>query len=292
MKNDIFSVYHPFVNFVYFALCIGITMFFMNPVMLCISLISVMIYGLTSDTGMLKTLKFIVPVVFFTSLLNPLFNHRGATILFYLPNDNPLTLESIIYGCISGIMLAAVLLWFMRLSNVFISDKFVYLFGRIVPSLALLLSMTLRLVPKFERQLREINDAQRSLGNDVTKGNLLDRLKTAFAIFSVLITKSLEDSIDTADSMKSRGYGTRKRTAFSIYKWKSADTLALSYLILLGMIVVTCSVTGNVQWEYFPEIKGNPASPTSVIMYISFSGICITPIYLNVKETLKWHRSN
>ncbi len=292
MKNDIFSAYHPIVSFVYFAMCIGITMFSMNPMLLCISLISAIICGVICNSGLLRSLKFIIPVVLFTALLNPLFNHRGTTIITYLPNDNPLTLESVVYGCVSGTMLAATLLWFMLFSAVFTSEKLVYLFGRIIPSLSLVLSMTLRLVPKFKRQLHEISDAQRSLGNDVTKGKLSERTKTALSIFSVLITQSLEDSIDMADSMKSRGYGTKKRTAFSIYKWKTADTIALLYLILLGGIAVICAVSGNVQWVYFPKITANAVDVAALTMYMAFFGICITPIYLSVKEALKWRKSN
>ncbi len=292
MKNDIFSAYHPIVSFVYFAMCIGITMFFMNPVILCISLISAIICGAVCGSALLRSLKFMIPVVLFTAILNPLFNHRGATILTYLPNDNPLTLESVVYGCVSGTMLAATLLWFMLFSAVFTSEKIVYLFGRIIPSLSLVLSMTLRLIPKFKRQIHEISDAQHSLGNDITKGNLTDRTKTALSIFSILITQSLEDSIDTADSMKSRGFGTKKRTAFSIYQWKTADTVALLYLILLGSIVIICTFSDDMQWMYFPKIVGNPASPAAVTMYAAFIGICITPIYLTVKEALKWRRSN
>ena len=42
------------------------------------------------------------------ALVNPAFVHQGATILTYFPSGNPLTLESILYGCASGVLLAAV----------------------------------------------------------------------------------------------------------------------------------------------------------------------------------------
>jgi energy-coupling factor transport system permease protein len=46
-------------------------------------------------------------------------------------------------------MLAAVISWFSCYNAVMTSDKFVYLFGRVIPALSLILSMTLRFVPKF-----------------------------------------------------------------------------------------------------------------------------------------------
>jgi energy-coupling factor transport system permease protein len=40
-----------------------------------------------------------------TAWLNPLFNHAGVTLLFYLPGGNPVTLESMVYGLAAATML-------------------------------------------------------------------------------------------------------------------------------------------------------------------------------------------
>ncbi len=66
---------------------------------------------------------------------NPAFNHEGATILAYLPSGNPLTLEFIVYGLSAAVMMASVILWFSCYNAVMTSDKFVYLFGRVIPAL-------------------------------------------------------------------------------------------------------------------------------------------------------------
>lgn len=288
---DLFSSYHPIINFLYFALCIGFTMVFMHPIMLVISLLSAFLYGITLNgrKALLFSLKYMIPVILFTAVINPAFNHQGKTFLAYLPTGNALTAESIVYGAASGIMLAAVLVWFTCFSAVISSDKFVYLFGRIIPALSLVLSMTLRLVPKFKRQLHEVCDAQRALGRDVSSGSLWQRTKTAVSVFSVLITWSLEDSIETADSMKSRGYGTKRRTAFSIYTWSKRDSCALIYLLALGVCVIISSLCGNLFWRYFPDIRGMTTQIFSVLTYIAFAVICITPIFIDGKEALYWH---
>jgi energy-coupling factor transport system permease protein len=49
------------------------------------------------------------------------------------PLRNPLTLESIFYGLAAAVMLAAVVLWFGCYNEVMTSDKFIYLFGRVIP---------------------------------------------------------------------------------------------------------------------------------------------------------------
>lgn len=292
MRNtDLFSAYHPLINFLYFTLCIGFTMVFMHPMILIISLCLAFIYGLCLNgrKTLFFSIKYMLPVIFFTAVINPAFNHQGKTFLTYLPSGNALTLESVVYGVAAGIMLASVLVWFTCFSGVITSDKFVYLFGRIIPALSLVLSMTLRLVPKFGRQLKEVCDAQRAMGRDISNGSLWQRTKTALSVFSVLITWALEDSIESADSMKSRGYGTKHRTAFSIYTWKSRDTRVLLYLLVLGFIVIVSSISGNLFWRYFPDIRGMTTQIFSVVTYIAFGGICITPIYIDVKEVLHWH---
>lgn len=39
-----------------------------------------------------------IPFLLFMAVMNPVFNHQGVTILFYLNNGNPITKESILYG--------------------------------------------------------------------------------------------------------------------------------------------------------------------------------------------------
>lgn len=161
---------------------------------------------------------------------NPAFNHEGVTILAYTPNGNPITLKSLIYGVASAAMLVSVVQWFSCYNEVMTSDKFVYLFGRIIPALSLVLSMTLRFVPKFNAQLKTVRTAQQCVGRDVSNGSIVQRMKHGITILSILVTWSLENAIETADSMRSRGYGLPGRSAFSIYRMDSRDRSALLWL--------------------------------------------------------------
>ena len=207
--RDSFSKYHPFVNLIYFALVIGFSMVVNHPLAQLISLICAVVYVVTTQgkksVGFL--LKFCLPLVLLTAFINPAFNHEGKTILLYFSNGNPLTLESILYGFSSGGMMITLLLWFSAFNCVMTSDKFIYLFGKVIPALSLVLSMTLRFVPKFKTQMKNVADAQRCIGRDISSGSLFSRTKTAITIVSIMITWSLENAIETADSMKSRGYG-------------------------------------------------------------------------------------
>ena len=139
-SKDTFSSCHPIVNLIYFAMVLGCAMFFMHPVSLAVSLVCAVIYAvnLSGKASILRTMVFILPMMAFAALLNPVFNHEGATMLTHLPTGNPLTLESIAYGIGSAVMLGAVMIWFTCFTEVMTADKFVYLFGRIIPSLSLI----------------------------------------------------------------------------------------------------------------------------------------------------------
>lgn len=171
--------------------------------------------------------KFALPVFLLTVIINPAFSHGGVTRLCYLPGGNPLTLESIVYGVSAGTMFVTVIMWFCAFNAEFTSDKFIYVFGRIIPSLSLVISMSLRFVPRFKKQLGEITVAQRCIGRDVSSGNLFRRLKIAVSILSIMVTWALQNAIETADSMKSRGYGLKGRTAFSVYRFSTGTNLCL-----------------------------------------------------------------
>ena len=57
------------------------------------------------------------------------------------------------------------------------------------------------------------------MGMDVSNGKWFKKIRYALNMVSILVTWALENAIETADSMKSRGYGLRGRTAFSIYRF-------------------------------------------------------------------------
>lgn len=290
MHKDTFSAFHPIVNFLYFALVIGFTMFFMHPVCLGISLFSGLAYAiyLSGQKTVRFALWYMLPLMLFAAVINPAFNHRGVTILAYLPSGNPLTLESILYGAGAAVLLAAVLLWFRCYTAVMTSDKFVYLFGRILPAFSLVLSMTLRFVPRFAAQFKVVKEAQQCVGRGSGEGGFLKRCRRMVRIVSILITWSLENAIETADSMKSRGYGLKGRTAFSIYKWEERDRAALVWLLFCGCYIFSGAAAGTFQFQYFPAVYKAEFTPISVSFFLVYAALCLTPVVINRREDRIW----
>ena len=291
--SDTFSRYHPVVNFLFFALVLVFSMVLMHPVCLLISLLGAVLYviQLNGRKGLRLSLRIALPVMLLAALVNPAFNHAGMTILTYLPTGNPLTLESILYGLAAGCMLCAVLLWFVCYNRVLTSDKFVYLFGRVIPALSLVLSMTLRFVPRFKQQMDTVRQSQFCIGRDVNTGSVWQRARKAVTIFSIMVTWALENAIETADSMKSRGYGLKGRTAFSIFRMEERDRYALLWLGFCGVYLTCGAMAGGLKWWYFPALTGVLAQPVTTSFYLVYLALCLTPVILDRREARAWRCS-
>lgn len=290
--KDAFSQMHPIVNFIFFAFVIGFSMFIMNPACLLISLVCALfnVLYLNGKKAVRLSVLYLLPTIIIIAIVNPVFNHDGVTMLAYFPWDNPLTLESIIYGIATAVLLSSIVLWFSCFNEVMTSDKFIYLFGRIIPSLSLVLSMALRFVPKFIFQFNVIRNSQKCIGRDISDGKLLQRLKNAAKIISIMISWALENAIETADSMKSRGHGLKGRTTFSIYRFSKRDAAVLSIIIISGIILIIMSVLDVAKFRYFPSVKGNVISAPAIIYYALYFSLMIMPLAINVWEGIKWKR--
>jgi len=288
--RDAFSSCHPAVNFTYFGLVLIFGMFFMHPVSLAISLSCAVIYSvcLNGRKALRFQLVFALPALLMAALINPAFNHEGVTVLTYLPTGNPLTLESIVYGLAAAVMLAAVLTWFSCYTSVMTSDKFIYLFGRAIPSLSLVLSMTLLFVPRFKSQLHAVSEAQRCMGRSVSDGPVLQRIRNAVTVLSAMLTWALESAIETADSMKSRGYGLPRRTAFSIYHFDKRDCGVLSWIMACGLYIVCGWLSGGLYWRYYPMLGGIEITPMNVSFHLAYLALCLTPVIMDRREERIW----
>ena len=284
------KTYHPIVNFTYFILVIGFSCVFMHPICLVISLVCGFTYSvmLKGKKAVKTNLVYMLPTLLIAALINPAFNHEGVTIIKYLPSGNPLTLESIAYGLAAAVMIVSVICWFSCYNEVMTSDKFIYLFGRIIPSLSLILSMTLRFVPKFSAQLKTVVNAQRCMGRDVSNGSIIQRAKHGLSILSIMITWSLENAIETADSMKSRGYGHPERTAFSIFTFDKRDKKAFLCIAILGIYLLVGHLMGGMYFRYFPSVKTNAFSLLGISCFMAYLALCMYPVIIEIWEARRW----
>ena len=241
--NDSFSALHPALTFCYFAAVLLLTMLVLHPVFLALSLLGALGYCavLRGWRSLGRTLGWLVPFLVLMAALNALLNHAGVTMLFSLPNGNPVTREALCYGAAAAAMFAAVILWFQCCNVVMTAEKYLYVFGSALPGVSLLLSMALRFVPKFSAHIRSVRAAQASLGCGTREGSAWQRLRNGARILSVAVSWALESGVTAADSMKSRGYGAGRRTYFGNYRFTRRDGV-LSAVLALALAGVCAGV--------------------------------------------------
>ncbi len=279
-----FSRCHPIVNLIFYVLVLSFSVTLMHPVCLCVALLGSILTAV-AVTGSKKTLKILVLaalVAVLTAAFNGLFNHAGVTILWYFPSGNALTAESLIFGTASGVMLATVVIWFVSLNKIITSEKIMHLFGGVLPAISLMISMILRFVPEFIRNFKRINDGRVAIGKG--SENKFIRLKK---IFSAFLTVTLENAIQTADSMKSRRFGESCRTSYTNYKFTRRDGVLLAVIVLFAGITLYEAISGETKTTYFPQIAIEKISTQTVVSYIA---LCVTPLIFGLWEGLRWKK--
>jgi energy-coupling factor transport system permease protein len=282
-----FAAYNPFVLTVYFFAVSGYAMFSMHPAVTCISLLGAVLLRLTRGGVSLRGSMLLLGFFLLTALINPLVSHHGATVLFVL-NDNPVTLESLIYGIFASASMLSILCWFGSFSRMMTRDKLLYVCGRLSPKLALVLSMAMRYVALLGQQARKTAQAQKALGL-YKEDSLYDKLRGGIRIFSVLLTWALENGITTADSMTARGYGIGKRTHFAIFRFTRADGALLAAIVLCTAL--TLSGADALSHSFYPYFTVSASAPLAVCSLISYAILAILPLCIDGKEAIRWHSS-
>lgn len=283
MGRDAFSGCHPAVNFLFFLGAIGFGATIQHPAYCAVGCVCAAVYYLLLNGRKgLKMLAGLAGLFLVMSAVNPLLNKSGKTVLFTWLG-RPYTLEALYYGMALGAILVVMLLWFGCYSQVLTSDKFTALFGRLIPALSLVLVMVLRMIPAFTRKAKQIILARRAIGKGGAD-KLTEKAKDGAAILSALTDWALEGSIITADSMRSRGYGTGTRTNFQIYRMTRRDYVLFALILGLEIAVLTL---GGTDASFTPRLKIQPVG-WALAVYGLF---LLLPTLLHIKEVISWRVS-
>ena len=244
---------HPGAVCVYFLCVLLPVVFGINPVTAGMALLSGMLLrAMLRESPEWKSAAGDLGIVALSGVINPVFNHNGSTVLFFL-NRNPVTLEAVLYGLVMGMLIAAMLVWARCFSLTMDTDRLMTVTGRLSPKLSLLMSMTLRYVPLLRAQTEKAREAQEGLGL-IREENGMDRLKGSLRVFDGMVTWGLENGITTADSMTARGYGTGRRTRYRPYAWERADTAMTAVCLCLLSVTLSARLAGRIGYTWYPDL--------------------------------------
>lgn len=285
MGMNTFGAYHPGVIFLYFAVVAAILIMIFDPVLLGIGFVSQTIFYVYVK-GFLKGAKFAGRCLLFVCIcmvINALINHRGIQVLFMI-GGLPVTVECMVYGMMTGFLLADSMLVFGTFQSIMTSEKMMSLFAGVFPSFSLLFSMALGLIPKLKRDYEQLRETHKQAENQGFRPIMFQK-----GLLSALIGLTLEDSLDRGISMKYRGYGQGKRTSICRRTFGKRDAVLLAAIVCLAAAGAGCYVTSQSGMEVFPYIEYE-CDGGGAAAYVLFAVLFQIPMVLNVKEELRWSR--
>lgn len=286
-----FDSYHPMINFIYFTGAILCTVCFQHPVFLLISFGSAFVYSV--KLGGWRNFCLNLLLVLLAAIYGgwySYYHHFGVTNLGENFIGNQITLEAVVYGWVRGIQIITVLMWFFCIFTLITADKIVYLFGCISPKLSLFLSILLRSVPRIKKQAKKIEIFRAGIGRGIHQGTLWRRFRNLLALLSILITWTIENFMESSDSMKSRGYTLKGRTAFSIYRFDHRDrALVVSFSVCLTMVMMAV-LFYDTRVSYDPVICWNPITWRSWLFYGAYGVFLLLPMGLQIFGEITFSR--
>ncbi len=285
-----FLTYNPIAIFIYFMLLVGIVISTASPAVLFVSVAVSLFYifMLGGIKSLIKNILMMIITVFFITLINILFTHRGNTNLFNI-GENAVTLEALLFGLFAGCVFANIIVWFECLNKILNGEMILYLFSRISSFFALFVSMIFRYIPLLRKRYAEISNVQRCMG--VTEnGSLLKKIKTTARRTSILISWSLEASIETADSMAARGYGLKGRSTYSMYKFILRDLFLTFLMILFAFISLFFMKKYDVEVIFYPSVEYPQCDLHFIVVLLSFFALSMIAPILDLIGDIKWKR--
>ena len=286
-----FRSYHPAVNLIFFAVVLYAAVAFNQPIFLVLSYACAFVYSvwLNGKRALGVNLALVLLILLFT-LFYSYYNHFGVTNLAINVIGNQITLEAVVTGAWMGTMAATVLMWLACFYAVVSADKVVYLFSRLSPRLSLYFSIALRMAPRVYARAKTIYVAQKCIGRGMGQGNLLRRARNCLRVFSIVVTWTMESLVQAAESMKSRGYSLRGRTAFSIYRFDYRDRTVVMAMFCCLTAIVMGVLFDQTRVSYDPVIEINRVTPLSCVFYAAYALFCLLPMLLEIAGNIRFSR--
>ena len=199
------------------------------------------------------------------AVLNTLLSHTGAHIVFSLPDQvpgigGPITGEAALFGVDVALGVAAAVLAVAPLSRIMHPHDLIDALPRRMQRTAALTGAALNMVPALARSAVAINEAQRMRGS--ARGRRRDWQASAAPI----VLSALDDSLQLAEAMEARGFGSGPRTQYVTAHLDRASivgTVAAAAAIVLT--VVARSVGQLPDWYPFPSASLPEVSVLPVI---------------------------
>lgn len=233
MRRLKFENLHPLCILIYF--CEALTVCFITEWQgLCVIFACIFIFSLIAHKA--KSVLWALPLSIFMFILNPIFYHNGATVLFSVKGIN-FTLEAIENGFYSALLILCTVLIFTCLGVFLSEEKFLYVFGRPFPKLSLMISMIFRHFDILSHAYEQTKEMAKMNGCYNKDDSLFKKIKTGATVFEAFTGAALEGSIETAYALEAKGYYSKNKTIIKKYRFRITD---LIFIIISSAIFALC----------------------------------------------------
>lgn len=288
-----FERFHPLLTFIYYAGALALFILMLHPLFLLVAFLLIIFTHIWEDRGraLRRWFFFMLTSGLVIFLLNPVFNERGRHVLFVI-YQHRFTIEAFTYGMMSALSIMGIIALFVSYNEVMTPNKIQFLFSKFLPQFAVLLMLTLRFIPLMKRRAEEMVAIQASKGISALHGRLADRLKTGMLYIQVLLVFSLEEAIQTADSMKTRGYGQGKRSVYEHFSFKKKDWFAGVFLVGLFIGLAYGRYLGFGYLQVYPLLESWHLTLTDgFLLFLEFLYMGF-PLIVNIGGSVRWHLSS
>src|SRR3989442_11266516 len=208
------------------AACLFIVLSTTNPVYKAMVLAAAL-SAIAAGAGLRRIRGLLVAVLFIAALamlLNFASAHLGATVLFALPAQvpalgGPYTLEAMVFGAVGGITIAAAILSAAPFSLLLDSHEVMDALPPPLSRTGVAIAASLNLVPALPTSFVEVTEAQR------LRGWRPRGPRSWLEVVVPVVLTSVEGSIQLAESMEARGFGSRPMNAMTSHSLHHSDWL-------------------------------------------------------------------
>lgn len=254
--------FHPLTMICFTGLLFFMTLLYSHPLYIA-SILIFTIVGilLTGEKKKIKgTIKYSLYMGMLILFINPLIAQSGRTILYKSPRIPvfgriKITWEAIAFGSNMALKMICILLiclWYSVMTNP--DDTFSF-FSKYAHKLTLTMSMTINLIHRLRLEMVRVRDVMILRGVNFQEKNLRKKMKAYYPLLKVIFISSLEGSLERAEALYARKYGSGKRTAYVFLKMRKMDYIFHGMNLLLLAFVIYGIIFQLGLYTFYPVLE-------------------------------------
>jgi len=279
---------HPICKIIWtFAIIIGCFLI-EDPLLLLILFLSTIPFVIAGKIirGWIFFIKFALILSIIIVIINIFASQHGYHIIYQIDNvplfnQIKITLESFIFSLSMALRLLSTISAFSIITLTISPDELLYTILRLkIPyKTVFTTSIAIRFIPTLINDLNKLQDSLKSRAYKINEGGFFSKIKRRAILIPPLLSNSLERSIQSAEAMESRGFGSKgKKTYYKPIHTTKIDFFFILLPISMLFFLFVIWISKNVSFQYFPNISKISLNFTYFLVAILLIIFSVSPI--------------